>query len=72
MIAIEYILAGAAVLVLVSIIANKVSGRLGVPALLIFIIVGMLAGSEGPGVRKRGEKARGDGAPGGVCLSEAI
>lgn len=49
MIAIEYILAGAAVLVLVSIIANKVSGRLGLPALLIFIIVGMLAGSEGPG-----------------------
>ncbi len=49
MIALEYILAGAAVLILVSIIANKVSGRLGLPALLIFIIVGMLAGSEGPG-----------------------
>ena len=49
MIALEYILAGAAILVLVSIIANKVSGRLGLPALLIFIIVGMLAGSEGPG-----------------------
>ncbi|OPX64884.1 MULTISPECIES: potassium/proton antiporter [unclassified Methanoregula] len=46
---VEYILAGAAVLILVSIIANKVSGRLGLPALLIFIIVGMLAGSEGPG-----------------------
>ena len=45
----EYILAGAAVLILVSIIANKVSGRLGLPALLIFILVGMLAGSEGPG-----------------------
>lgn len=47
--AIEYILVAAAVLVLVSIIANKFSGRLGVPALLIFILVGMLAGSEGPG-----------------------
>lgn len=46
---IEYILAGAAVLILICIIANKVSGRLGVPALLIFILVGMLAGSEGPG-----------------------
>ena len=46
---IEYILAGAAVLILICIIANKVSGRLGVPALLIFIQVGMLAGSEGPG-----------------------
>src|SRR5690606_34648461 len=30
-------------------LANKVSGRLGVPALLIFLLVGMLAGSEGPG-----------------------
>lgn len=45
----EYILAGAAVLILISIVANKVSGRLGLPALLIFILVGMLAGSEGPG-----------------------
>ena len=34
MIAIEYILAGVEVLILVSIIANKVSGRLGIPALL--------------------------------------
>ena len=46
---IEYILLIIAVLILVSIIANKVSGRLGVPALLIFLLVGMLAGSEGPG-----------------------
>jgi cell volume regulation protein A len=49
MIAIEYFLAGAAVLTLLSIIANKVSARLGLPALMIFIFVGMLAGSEGPG-----------------------
>ena len=49
MIAIEYVLAGAAILILFCIIANKVSGRLGLPALLIFIVVGMLAGSEGPG-----------------------
>ncbi|MDP3396934.1 MAG: potassium/proton antiporter [Methanoregula sp.] len=47
--AIEFILVGAAALIIISIIANKVSGRLGVPALLIFILVGMLAGSEGPG-----------------------
>lgn len=46
---IEYILAGAAILILVCIIANKVSGKLGFPALLIFILVGMVAGSEGPG-----------------------
>ncbi|HNX18071.1 MAG TPA: potassium/proton antiporter [Methanoregula sp.] len=49
MIALEYVLIAAAALVIISILANKVSGRLGVPALLIFIIVGMLAGSEGPG-----------------------
>lgn len=46
---VEYILLVIAVLILVSILANKVSGRLGVPALLIFLVVGMLAGSEGPG-----------------------
>lgn len=46
---IEYILLVIAVLIIVSILANKVSGRLGVPALLIFLLVGMLAGSEGPG-----------------------
>lgn len=46
---IEYILLVIAVLIILSILANKVSGRLGVPALLIFLLVGMLAGSEGPG-----------------------
>ena len=46
---IEYILLGASVLLLVSIIASKVSGKLGIPALLLFLAVGMLAGSEGPG-----------------------
>ncbi len=46
---IEYIFLVIAVLIIFSILANKVSGRLGVPALLIFLMVGMLAGSEGPG-----------------------
>ncbi|MBZ0158042.1 MAG: potassium/proton antiporter [Alphaproteobacteria bacterium] len=46
---IEYILLGAAILLLLSIIASKASGRLGVPSLLLFLIVGMLAGSDGPG-----------------------
>ena len=46
---IEYIIFGASVLLLVSIIAGKVAARLRVPALLIFIFVGMIAGSEGPG-----------------------
>ncbi len=46
---IEYILTGVAILLLLSIIASKASDRLGVPALLIFMIIGMLAGSDGPG-----------------------
>jgi cell volume regulation protein A len=49
MISVEYIFVGAAVLLLLSIIASKTSGRVGVPALLFFLIIGMLAGSEGPG-----------------------
>ncbi|MFN3480216.1 MAG: potassium/proton antiporter [Thermodesulfovibrionales bacterium] len=46
---IEYMLAGAAILLLLSIIASKASDILGIPALLIFLVVGMLAGSDGPG-----------------------
>ena len=49
MIPFEYILLAAAVLLILSILASKVSGRLGVPSLLIFLGVGMLAGSDGPG-----------------------
>ena len=36
-------------LLLLSVVAGKVSRRLGVPALLLFLLIGMLAGSEGPG-----------------------
>lgn len=36
-------------LLLASIIASKASGRLGVPALALFLVIGMLAGSDGPG-----------------------
>jgi potassium/hydrogen antiporter len=46
---IEYIIFGASVLLLVSIFAGKAATRLRVPALLIFLLVGMFAGSEGPG-----------------------
>lgn len=46
---IEYILLGFALLLLFSIFASKASGRFGVPALILFLSVGMLAGSEGPG-----------------------
>ena len=49
MISFEYILLGVGVLLLISILASKASGRLGVPSLLLFLLVGMFAGSEGPG-----------------------
>ena len=45
----EYILIGAAVLLFVSVLVSKISDRFGIPALLAFLILGMLAGSEGPG-----------------------
>ncbi len=37
------------ILFILSILASKVSERSGIPVLLFFLIVGMLAGSEGPG-----------------------
>lgn len=46
---IEYILLGASVLLLLSVLSSKASGRLGVPGLLLFLLLGMLAGSDGPG-----------------------
>ena len=45
----EHLLLGISTLLLLSILASKASGRLGVPALLLFLVIGMLAGSEGPG-----------------------
>ncbi|MFC4454298.1 potassium/proton antiporter [Deinococcus sonorensis] len=37
------------VLLLVGLLASKLGGRLGVPGLVLFLVIGMLAGSEGPG-----------------------
>jgi potassium/hydrogen antiporter len=45
----DLVLVLACVLVLLSILASKASGRAGVPALLLFLGIGMLAGSEGLG-----------------------
>lgn len=42
------IMLAAGVLLLVSVFASKTSTRYGIPILLIFIVVGMLSGSEGP------------------------
>ena len=44
----EILLAGSALLFL-GVLASKASARLGVPALLLFLVLGMLAGSDGPG-----------------------
>jgi cell volume regulation protein A len=46
---VDHILLAAALLLLLSVIASKTSGRSGVPALIFFLLIGMLAGSEGPG-----------------------
>ncbi len=46
---IELVMLIAAGLVLLSVIATRTSSRLGVPALLLFLGIGMLAGSDGPG-----------------------
>jgi cell volume regulation protein A len=45
----EAYLIGIPLLVILSVVASKGAGRYGVPALLIFLIIGMLAGPEGPG-----------------------
>ncbi len=46
---IEAVLFWGAALIFLSVIASKLSDKFAVPALLIFLVIGMLAGSEGPG-----------------------
>jgi len=45
----EQFLLVASLLIFISIIISKVSYRLGIPSLLFFLLIGMLAGSEGLG-----------------------
>lgn len=45
----DYALLIGGILLLLSVISSKASGRLGMPALLLFLVIGMLAGSEGIG-----------------------
>lgn len=45
----EYFLLIGSLLLLISIILSKTSHKLGVPSLLFFLLIGMLAGSEGIG-----------------------
>lgn len=45
----ENILLLGSLLLLLTIVASKTSSRLGIPALIVFLGIGMLAGSDGPG-----------------------
>ena len=47
---ISIIMLSGAILLLVSIVASKASSRFGVPSLLLFLVVGMLFGSDGLGI----------------------
>lgn len=49
MVAIETVLLIGALLLLASILSSKLLNRFGIPALLLFLVIGMLAGAEGPG-----------------------
>jgi cell volume regulation protein A len=49
MIPIEQILIAIAIILFLSVFASKASEKFGIPALLLFLFLGMLAGSEGPG-----------------------
>ncbi|HVL57303.1 MAG TPA: cation:proton antiporter, partial [Burkholderiaceae bacterium] len=49
MITLESVLVPIALLVIVSVLASRVSATVGVPSLLMFLGIGMLAGSDGFG-----------------------
>src|SRR3989304_79435 len=45
----ESVLMAIALLVCLSVVGRRFSARAGVPSLLVFLAIGMLAGSDGPG-----------------------
>jgi potassium/hydrogen antiporter len=45
----EFFCVATAILILVSVYASKLSNKIGIPALLLFLLIGMIAGSEGIG-----------------------
>ena len=47
----EIFLLAAGVLLLASLLLSRIGGRLGIPGLLLFLGVGMLAGSDGLGIQ---------------------
>ncbi len=49
MLTVEPLLLTGAVLVVAGILASKIAARLGVPALLLFLVLGMATGSDGLG-----------------------
>ena len=48
-ITIEQVLLAVSLLLLMGVFSSKVSDRFAIPVLLLFLAIGMLAGSEGPG-----------------------
>lgn len=46
---VDQIILAAGVLLLIGIISSKVSARMGLPVLVLFLLTGMLAGEDGPG-----------------------
>lgn len=46
---VDQIILLASVLILLGVISSKLSARLGLPVLVLFLLVGMLAGEDGPG-----------------------
>jgi len=46
---VDQIILFAGVLLLIGIVSSKVSARMGLPVLVLFLVIGMLAGEDGPG-----------------------